>query len=177
MATTGRNGAQFAIQLEEFARETGLAMDQVVRHVAMRAFVSVVKKSPVDTGRFRGNWQLSKNSPDPGIRVSWRLDKSGQLVIAEAQVVAESLRAGGMAYIFNGLPYGPVLEFGGYPSPPEHGTWRRGKGFEVRSAGGFSKQAPQGMVRLTVIELHRFMREAIASVRSKRQSNGAAGGA
>jgi hypothetical protein len=106
----------------------------------------VVKKSPVDTGRFRGNWQLSDNPPTPSVQLTARLDKSGQVVIELARVAVQDIRAGGVSYITNGLPYGPRLEY------------------------GWSKQAPSGMVRLTVNELQKFMREAVAQIRASRQA-------
>jgi len=53
-------------------------------------------------------------------------------------------------WITSSLPYIEVLEYGGYPDPPLRGSWNpRLRRYEVKSAGGFSRQAPRGMVRIT----------------------------
>jgi hypothetical protein len=53
--------------------------------------------------------------------------------------------------IASGLPYIRILEYGGYPNPPVRGSWDRAtRQWVVKSSGGFSRQAPQGMVRVTV---------------------------
>lgn len=49
---------------------------------------------------------------------------------------------GDSSFVRNGLPYAPVVEYGGYPNPPKKGTGK--------TEGGFSKQAPQGMLRPAV---------------------------
>jgi hypothetical protein len=46
-----------------------------------------------------------------------------------------------------------VLEYGGFPNPPKFGSWKRGEaGPAAHVTGGFSMQAPQGMVRITARE-------------------------
>lgn len=47
--------------------------------------------------------------------------------------------------ISTGVPYAPVVEYGLYPNPP-----KSGKG---KTEGGYSKQAPQGMVRTSIKEV------------------------
>lgn len=47
--------------------------------------------------------------------------------------------------ISTGVPYAPVVEFGLYPNPP--------KGGKGKTKGGYSTQAPQGMVRISVKEV------------------------
>lgn len=42
-------------------------------------------------------------------------------------------------------PYAPILEYGLYPNPP--------KGGKDKTVGGFSKQAPQGFVRISIKEV------------------------
>ena len=45
-------------------------------------------------------------------------------------------------YISNNLPYIATLEYGGYPNPPKSGSGK--------TVNGFSKQAPKGMVGVTL---------------------------
>lgn len=47
--------------------------------------------------------------------------------------------------ISTGVPYAPVVEYGLYPNPP--------KGGKGKTEGGYSKQAPQGMVRISIKEV------------------------
>lgn len=51
----------------------------------------------------------------------------------------------GRTLIVNETPYIEILEFGGFPNPPVKGTGR--------TIGGYSTQAPQGMVRVTAQEM------------------------
>jgi len=50
-----------------------------------------------------------------------------------------------------------VLEYGGFPSPVEKGSYIKGK-YQKLSANGFSKQAPNGWVRATVIQMQNKIR-------------------
>lgn len=43
------------------------------------------------------------------------------------------------------VPYAPILEYGLYPNPP--------RGGKDKTVGGFSKQAPQGFVRISIKEV------------------------
>ena len=57
-------------------------------------------------------------------------------------------------YFTNNLPYIESLEYGGYPNPVKKGTWdKKKKQYVKRSEGGFSKQAPGGWVRTTLIAM------------------------
>ena len=51
-------------------------------------------------------------------------------------------RLGDSSHVRNGLPYAVTVEYGDYPNPP--------KGGEGKTVDGFSKQAPQGMLRPAV---------------------------
>jgi hypothetical protein len=64
----------------------------------------------------------------------------------------------GSVFIVNNLPYIAVLEYGGYPNPPSdpvHG----------KTIGGYSKQAPQGMVRVTAVELKPLVAVVMAKMK------------
>lgn len=65
-----------------------------------------------------------------------------QGTLKEAWTMERAKVLGDSSHVRNGLPYAPVVEFGGYPNPP--------KGGEGKTSGGFSKQAPQGMLRPAV---------------------------
>lgn len=101
-------------------------VNTVVRRATLQVFRSVVLRSPVDTGRFRANWNVSFGLPDYTTTVSTN----------EARGMTEASKAlqlpvGGVSYIANGLPYALLLEH------------------------GYSKQAPAGMVKLAAAEFAR----------------------
>ena len=74
------NGS-FAASLAEFAEQAKEAIDNVFREVIIEIGSSVITMSPVQTGRFKGNWQYSINSPAQGSLD--RLDPNGTAAHAE----------------------------------------------------------------------------------------------
>lgn len=130
---------QFSLDILAFARKTRLNVDLVKRKICLDVFRSLVMKSPVDTGRFRGNWQIGVGSVNTD--VGSQVDKSGSNAVTGAMGIIEStVKAGQIVYLTNSLPYAVRLEY------------------------GWSKQAPQGMVRLTVAEYRAMMDNVIRSL-------------
>jgi hypothetical protein len=86
-------------------------------------------------GRFRGNWQFSIGSPVDG--VIDQIDPAGNVTLAKLKLQVEQLSIGETAYIVNNLPYGIALEY------------------------GHSKQAPSGMIRVTLARFQQIVDEAI----------------
>jgi hypothetical protein len=115
--------SSFSLQIAEFVKTVKAREDLVVRKLGLDILSSVVRMSPVDTGRFRGNWQVGLNAPVAGQLA--RLDKSGAVTIAAGNQILSHASAGGVIYLNNNLPYAQRLEY------------------------GWSKQAPSGMVRIT----------------------------
>jgi hypothetical protein len=131
----------FALQLSEFARKAGANADLVVQKVTLDILRRVVLRSPVLSGRFRGNWQTTIGSPASGtLAVD---DKSGNVATSAGQQALVSFQCGPSIFITNNLPYGRKLEY-----------------------EGWSKQAPAGMVRITVAEFQGLVAKAAAEVRS-----------
>lgn len=97
-------GDTFAADISKWAEKSGRNLDQVTRGVTLRLFSAVVRDTRVDTGRLRGNWQVSLDSPASGELE--RFQKNGGLVAAEAGQVS------GMALniMTNNLPYAEVWE-------------------------------------------------------------------
>lgn len=138
----------------------------VVRKTALEALRRVVKRTPVLKGRARANWQLTIGEPAEGELD--QLDPSGATTIAAGTATIQALAQAApksfpIVWLTNNVPHILTLEEGGYPPNPEKGTYmperrtrsgRRVKArYEIRSAGGYSKQAPRGMVAVTVEEL------------------------
>jgi len=120
---------QFNAQIKRFVDHT-LPEEFIVFHqkVSLEALKRIVLKTPVDTGRLRGAWTVGLNSVPIEIPAP---DKNGGTTIQNGLSVIQSLRdAYSIIYIANNLDYASYLEEG-----------RR------------SKQAPEGMVAVTFVEL------------------------
>lgn len=118
---------QFRIELNEYADEIDEVILLIMQKLALEGLSRVVLRSPVDTGRFRGNWTVTVGQPT--LATSEALDKSGQDTINRGSAIIQSVSELRPIYLQNNLPYGPRLE------------------------GGWSKQAPAGMMGLTFADL------------------------
>lgn len=129
----------FALDIAKFVKKAEGNATQVVRKIGIDTLAAVVKRTPVDTGRARANWNTSIGSPDLG--VSDNKDKSGELAKARGRAVIGTATAAAPIYLMNSLPYIRRLEY-----------------------EGWSKQAPAGMVRITVAEFQTFINNAVRSL-------------
>ncbi|ASN67303.1 hypothetical protein 10AX3_4 [uncultured Caudovirales phage] len=135
---TSRYGGQqggFAESLAAFAEQAKEVIDDVFREVVIEIGTSVIRLSPVDTGRFKGNWQFTVGAPSN--QSIDTVDKGGHETIANLVAQVSSLEAGQVAYIVNNLVYGVPLEY------------------------GHSDQAPAGMVQITLARFQQIVEEAI----------------
>ena len=111
---------------QEWATKTERKLDLAVRKISLELFSRVILRSPVDTGRFRANWQVAIGSmPNGTLSLE---DKSGTATVSNATARSAGVKAGDVIYLANNLPYAQRLE------------------------DGYSVQAPAGMVGLTVQE-------------------------
>jgi hypothetical protein len=118
----------FSIDLARFAAKSQTEMKTVIQKITMEAFERVVLKTPVDTGRARANWSPAVGAPTTASYPE-KMDKSGGTAIAAAQKAAFDWNCIGSIYLCNNLPYIGALEYGS------------------------SRQAPAGMVRVTLGEI------------------------
>lgn len=122
---------QFNQKLRDFAMK--MAPEQVAkmeRKIVLEALRRLVTKTPVDTGRARGGWQVEIGQFPKG-QVD-RLDPDGQATISAGSAVAGEIRTPVRCVIANNVEYIEALEH------------------------GHSQQAPNGMLGLTVDELGRM---------------------
>lgn len=94
------------------------------RVIAMALLGEIVLRSPVDTGRFRGNTMVSIGSPV--FENTATVDKTGANTLSAGQSVLTGLKPYTVIYIQNNLPYAEKLE------------------------NGHSKQAPNGVFGLAM---------------------------
>lgn len=172
---------QFTAAIETWVEKTQLRADQVVRAIALEVLTRVVMRSPVGNpelwaanqvaiegrkaalaeaqvtgrrisrkrlekehplssgvgyvgGRFRGNWQVTLN--DPAADPIATIDPSGQMTLALGSDALKAVQVGITIYLVNCLPYAERLE------------------------NGWSKQAPAGMVRVTVADFDGIVTDA-----------------
>lgn len=130
----------FSVDLTRWIEKANGNVDKVLRQTVLLAAQGIVQRSPVDTGRFRANWQFSVNEPD--LSTSWNVDPSGSITMARVQGQIAGIKAGPDAYLTNSLPYAHRLEF-----------------------DGWSSQAPNGMVRITLAGLQASVNEYVAGLR------------
>lgn len=111
------------------------AMRELVLEVAQR----IVRRTPVRSGRARGNWQVSIGGPPT--RETGKLDKSGRRTMNLINTQVERWRSGLRLFLVNLVPYINRLEH------------------------GWSKQAPQGMIKITTAEIPQLTRMVAQRVR------------
>jgi hypothetical protein len=125
----------FTLDVKAFAEKAGEAADMIVRKICLDLFSDITTNTPVDTGRARANWFASVNQPSiVTVEYSGSPASAAQGAIADAGV-AISQATGNVFWISNNLPYIYRLEF-----------------------EGWSKQAPNGMVRLAINRAERRIR-------------------
>ncbi len=113
----------FALDLSKACEKAKGQTELAARKVMLDLFSRVIMKSPVDTGRFRANWNVGYGSPDK--TTTNATDNSLGRVTNEISTA----KIGGSIYLSNSLPY------------------------SIRLENGWSGQAPAGMVRLSLVEI------------------------
>lgn len=139
--------ADFAIQVSKWGHKALNDFERIRRRAIVALFSSVILGSPVDTGRMRGNWQISSRVPASGtVDV---VDQSGKATIRKVEDFVKQglLDKDQVTYLTNNLPYSYSIEFGGYSGPTE----------KVRG-DGFLKQAPKGMVRENTLRISNLLK-------------------
>jgi len=128
------NLQQFNAEIQEFAKK--VVPNEIVKFqkkIVLEALRRLVQKTPVDTGRAKGGWQVTIEAPASGQLD--RTDKDGAGTVAEGLAAISHLPPWQMVWITNNVDYIEKLEHGG------------------------SQQAPQGMVSVTVAELRTMFKE------------------
>lgn len=120
----------FTIELDAFEDEDiPQETSKLVRAIGLTALRGLVLKTPVDTGRARGNWIVSIGAAVSSD--SDRLDPAGGETISDGSAVISRVDRDPftVVYLQNNLPYIEALE------------------------DGSSRQAPGGMLTVTLAEI------------------------
>jgi len=134
---------------------------EAINAFAFKVFESVTMKTPVDTGAARQNWLVTLNAETDECDEN----KTTGNVLAEGGAVIQGAKGDDKILIQNNLPYVPCLEYGLYPNPPKKGGVTR-NGLP-KTVGGFSSQAPHGMIGLTLAKANQLFEAALAAVKGK----------
>ena len=128
-----------------------LEQNKKVKAIYTQGLSAVITGTPVhfiDGGRLRNNWFLTTRAPSkskrgPNSRGSASYSSLGKM---PDYILDKTI------YFTNNMPYANVVEYGGYVKNPKYGTWT-GSGFQKLSQNGYSKQAPNGMVRINLVKM------------------------
>lgn len=109
---------KFFKKLEGFVKATEDAMTTTLREIVVEVGTGVIKFSPVRTGRFKGNWQMTVGTPSTHSNSG--TDPTGDATIAELKIMAATLNPGEVAYIANNLTYAYNVEVIGWQVTPPY---------------------------------------------------------
>lgn len=126
----------FSGDIDKFIKKTSNKIELAVKRTSFILFSKIVALTPVDTGRARGNWVVSLNSIDRTTS-----DITSTLSSAIQNNELNRFKLNDTVYITNSLPYIMALE------------------------NGSSKQAPGGMVKLTVLEFKQTLLQVLNTIK------------
>jgi hypothetical protein len=139
----------FQVQCEEFAKKLDINIATVVRRAAAQLYSDIVKRWPVDTGYSRRNWQVSVDPPPSDVigvypkKVKGRAPSVGGPLYdpqgPDTQLPITDKTAT-LIWIVNNVEYAEPLEY------------------------GWSKQAPNGAVRIAIAQLEAEWKAIMAGV-------------
>lgn len=123
-------------------------LNKNLRGVFLSGLQNIISETPADTGRTRNNWFGS---------VGVSSGKSTTLTSGNTIAKLPKWVLGKKLFYTNNMPNILTLEYGGFPDPVKNGSWIDGS-YQKLSQGGFSKQAPNGMVRVNLIRMQNKIR-------------------
>ncbi len=97
----------FNADLNRIAKDLGIETDKVVRKVTLELWNGITLKTPVDTGRARGNWNLSEGDANTSV------NKGATSIQSYREPTGKKA-----IYITNSLPYIQALEKGSSKQAP-----------------------------------------------------------
>ena len=127
----GSNVRSFNLAVGKHTEEVPKRVEQLHRRAANEALRGVVQMSPVDTGRFMGNWQQTTDTPASGTLDA--RDPTGNETVAKGEAVIAKIRPYSISWLVNNLDYAISLE------------------------RGHSTQAPLGVLAVTATRLRAWL--------------------
>lgn len=139
---------RFQGEIDAWIKAAESTLEHAIEIFVRDVHSALVSRSPVDTGRFKGNWQITFNEiPNHALN---RYDKTGGVVRGEEQAKTYGMFSRGGAitsvHFSNMLIYANALEY------------------------GHSQQAPIGVVGLVALRLRSYMADAIKQARRRQNA-------
>jgi len=96
--------------LNAIMKKSGKDLGELVQNFKIDVFTGVVKTTRVDTGRLKGNWQISENAPASGTLEKEDSTPIGQISASMVKDIGDKSTKDGITYFVNNLPYAQVYE-------------------------------------------------------------------
>ncbi len=139
----------FILDINRWVKKANDDVDKAVRRILIAIPTSIIKRNPVGDanywkssppkgyvgGRSRANWQYGNGAMPRGTLDV--IDRTGNKTIADIKAKIDTAPTASMHWFVNNLDYIQRLE------------------------NGYSRQAPNGMVKITVLDFQKFAREAV----------------
>lgn len=126
----------FNLNMDAFVAKVKIAPAKVVKRVAFDLYGHIIRNTPVDTGRARASWTIAVNQANRNVMPAV---PAGARVYPDPAPGFLAVGPGDTVIISNNLPYINALE------------------------DGHSKQAPFGMVAVSMMEVRAKMAALIAA--------------
>lgn len=126
----------FADEIRQFKIKTELKAELSITRILSDIAAEVIYRTPIDTGRARGNWLLGINNRVSSFNYD-SLDPSGNATYITLTRSIPFKPSGKVYWIINNTPY--ILEL----------------------ENGKSRQSPMGMVRLAKLRFAKIVRESV----------------
>lgn len=128
-------------QWDKIENKNNKKMLDVSRRAMFTISRNIIKRSPVDLGRFINNWFPQLGSPST--EMTDDVDKTGGAALASTQKTVNAVKFGHVFYFINNLPYALALEF------------------------GHSKvKAPAGMVRVSLADYQNIVDREVKAIKN-----------
>lgn len=125
----------FSEQIKAFTAKVEVAANNSARNIIGDIADELIFRTPVDTGRARANWQLGVNAINKKVNLN-TFDPEGDATSNKLYSLIPKNVLGLSIYIANSVPYIYDLE------------------------NGRSKQAPNGMIKLTQIRFRQIIKNS-----------------
>lgn len=182
-----KNLNAFRRRMKEVAKLPERTLGLLVQSAGKAAFGGIIEQTPVDAGELRAGWFATLGSPSGATPASQRKrvlaakragtsitpQPTDQEIIDRAVAVIAGAPAYGQIWFTNNTPYADVIETGGFKpkNPGPSKDPRPGREGQILVQGGYSTQAPAGMLR------NGLLRAAAELRRANQAQRGVIGGA
>jgi len=152
---------EFVADLEKYAKSVKRTYITALKWTVKWLSDEIIKRSPHDKGNFIASNRISFNFVDNSVYTGPKMTKGAAKAAAKRQQdkiknldqsVLDNLTT---IWLSNNVPYAQMLEYGLYPYPGP------------KLIGGYSKQAPKGIYRLSVQAAEDRLKEFIKKAEIK----------